>query len=122
MPDATPTGTPPARRAGIGGPWHNTAVEAGVPSDPYLMYGYEDKRLRLTCEHETIVEIQVDPSGTGDWHTCFVSLSEAGKPVEFTFPDGFNAHWVRLVSHADTTATATFYYNADVDFAAAAVR
>lgn len=108
--------------AGLGGPWHDTAVEAGVPSDPYLMYGYEDKRLRLTCEHDTIVEIQVDPSGTGDWHTCFVSLSEAGKPVEFTFPDGFSAHWVRLVSHADTTATATFIYNVDVDFAGDAVR
>ena len=28
---------------GVGGPWKDTAVKAGVPSDPYLMTGYDKK-------------------------------------------------------------------------------
>jgi hypothetical protein len=96
---------------GVGGPWHDTQVQAGVASDPYLMYGYADKRLALTCETDCAVRVQVDPSGTGDWHTYATLECPAGETVEHTFPAGFNAHWVRLVSDTDTAATALFEYN-----------
>ncbi|XAM00346.1 hypothetical protein OT109_02945 [Phycisphaeraceae bacterium D3-23] len=107
---------------GMGGPWHNTQVVAGQPSDPYLMYGYEGKRLRLKCDTACTVAVQVDPSGTGDWHTCTQFDCKPGVLVDYDFPAGFNAHWVRLVSDADTTASALFVYNVDVDFVADAER
>jgi hypothetical protein len=34
----------------------------------------------------------------------------AGAPVEHKFPDGFNAHWIRVTAGRDCTATATFKY------------
>jgi hypothetical protein len=33
-----------------GGPWHDSAVEAGRSSDPYLMGGYDRKRMELSHE------------------------------------------------------------------------
>ena len=35
---------------GVGGPWKDTAVEPGQPSDPYLMAGYDRKT--LTVSHD----------------------------------------------------------------------
>lgn len=99
------------RPVGVGGPWHESQVAAGEPSDPYLMYGYEGKHLTLTCDSACTVQVQVDPSGTGDWHTCYTVLCEAGGPTELGFPAGFNAHWVRLVSSNDNTLTAVLHYN-----------
>ena len=34
---------------GTGGPWKDTAVTANTASDPYLMYGYDQKELTLTA-------------------------------------------------------------------------
>ena len=95
---------------GLGGPWHDSVVIAGEPSDPYLMYGYESKRLRLECEDACTIQVQIDPSGTGDWHTCIAFDCTPGEAIDYTFPVGFNAHWVRLVSDNDTTANAMFAY------------
>jgi len=98
------------RPVGLGGPWHNSQVTAGEPSDPYLMYGYEDKHLTLTCDADCKVQIQIDPSGTGSWHTLTTLACAPGADAEYAFPAGFNAHWVRLVSDTDTAATAYFVY------------
>ena len=35
---------------GIGGPWKNTEVKAGEPSDPYVMTAYDRKQVNLTGE------------------------------------------------------------------------
>ena|GEM_PF-1447523 len=34
-----------------------------------------------------------------------------GETAEHIFPDGFAAHWIRLISDTATTATATFIYD-----------
>ncbi|MGB0767198.1 MAG: hypothetical protein ACPGYV_05770 [Phycisphaeraceae bacterium] len=35
---------------GVGGPWHESPVKADEPSDPYLMYGYDNKRLQIASD------------------------------------------------------------------------
>ncbi len=95
---------------GIGGPWHGAAVKAGVPSDAYLATGYDKKRLTLTSTVATTFHIEADFTGTGTW-TEFTKLAvPADRPLEYEFPTAFGAYWLRLVSEADTTATATFLY------------
>ena len=97
---------------GTGGPWKETAVKAGEPSDAYLMTGYDRKRLWLshsakgTCRFR----IEVDISGMGDWKRYDEIAVPVGERVEHRFPEGFGAYWVRVVSDIDTTATATFVY------------
>lgn len=104
MPSAT--GEP----RGIGGPWKNTIVQANTPSDPYLMYGYDHKALTLTSRENTTLVVEVDFLADDTWSPYRSFELKAGETVTHTFPSGFHAHWVRLVSSAPTTASATFMY------------
>jgi hypothetical protein len=97
---------------GWGGPWWETPVEAGVPSDPYLMTGFEHKCLHLTHDAESAVDfhVEVDFQGTGAFHRYrTITVGPTGYEA-FTFPTGFSAHWVRLVPSTTCTATAQLTY------------
>jgi hypothetical protein len=96
---------------GHGGPWNNTAVKAGVPSDPYLMTAYDQKRVELSADHDTAVTLEVDIDGTGLWIPYRKFSLTAGTKTQHTFPEAFSAYWVRAVSSADTRATAMFSYD-----------
>ncbi len=97
---------------GIGGPWSNTRVKAGEPSDPYLMTGYDKKKMQL--EHdagETVTfRVEVDINGKGLWKTYDTFELEPGESLEHTFPEGFSAYWVRVRASLDCNATASFVY------------
>lgn len=97
---------------GEGGPWRDTQVKAGAPSDPYLMTGFDRKRLRLkqTGASQARVRVEVDITGTGLWREYRTFDLAAGKELEHAFPDGFDAYWVRTVADRDCTATAIFIY------------
>ena len=95
---------------GIGGPWKDTAVKENVPSDPYLMTGYDRKTLTLSAQGKTTVKAEVDITGAGNWVT-WKSFEVAEKAnVEYEFPAHFHACWVRFSSAAATTATAILRY------------
>jgi len=97
---------------GWGGPWREKKVEAGHPSDPYLMTGFEHKVLHLYHDAEKEVEftVEVDFLGNQTWKTCDVIKVPAGRYVHHEFPTGFSAHWIRLTAGAACTATAQFIY------------
>jgi hypothetical protein len=97
---------------GWGGPWWETPVEANVPSDPYLMTGFEHKCLHVshTTDQPVEVTIEVDFTGDGQWHAWkAIAVPAHGYTCE-TFPAGFSAHWVRLVASAASVVTAQFVY------------
>jgi hypothetical protein len=98
---------------GSGGPWHDTTVRAGEPSDPYLMTGYESKKVQLSHDRPTAVRftIEVDFLANGSWHTYQTVTVPAGQTLTHVFPDGFSAHWVRVTIDSDCKATAWFLYN-----------
>lgn len=98
---------------GQGGPWRDSAVRAGEPSDPYLMTGYDRKSVRLSHDAKGDVRftIEVDFFASGHWHPYDTIAVPAGKTVTHTFPAGFAAHWVRVKADADGKATAWFIYD-----------
>ena len=100
------------RPTGRGGPWHETAVAAGVASEPYLMAGYDRKRLEIshTGREPIGVTVEVDPAGDGAWLTYATLTVPPGETVRHEFPAGYSAHWVRLTVDRPGTATATFTY------------
>ena len=53
--------------------------------------------------------IQVDFDHNG-WHDYKKINVPANQTVTHQFPDGFSAHWVRVISDNDCTATAWFVY------------
>jgi hypothetical protein len=97
---------------GWGGPWWEDQVEARVPSDPYLMTGFDKKVLHLSHENKKPVSftIEVDFLGCGAWKAYQTISVPAQGYVPFVFPEGFSAHWVRVISQAKCQATAQFHY------------
>ncbi len=97
---------------GVGGPWKNTTVKANVPSDPYLMTGYDKKRVALSHNARASVKmrVEVDLTGNGDWAVYQDFHVAPGQTLEHVFPQAFSAYWVRLVADTDTNATAIFTY------------
>jgi plastocyanin len=100
------------RPTGRGGPWHETDVAAGVASEPYLMAGYDRKRLEVShSDRDPVgVTVEVDPAGDGMWLTYATLTVPPGETVRHEFPAGYSAHWVRLIADRAGTATATFTY------------
>ncbi len=97
---------------GDGGPWFNTRVEAGTPSDPYLMTGYDRKTAWMSHQSGEPVTftLQVDLDGTGLWVDYQAFTIPADKTVAHEIPTAFSACWIRAVSDRDTTATVMLEY------------
>lgn len=96
---------------GRGGPWHETPIQAGEPSDPYLFWGYDRRRLNLTASAPVTVRVEVDLTGDGFWvkHQTFaVALA---SPVRYDFPPAFQARWIRFVGDAPARVTARLDYD-----------
>ena len=100
------------RPRGRGGPWAATAVVAGAPSDPYLMTGYEDKRIALSHDGDEPVDIavEVDITGDGTWVTYDTFHVRPGNVARHRFMPEFAAYWMRCVAAADCTATVQLTY------------
>ncbi len=98
---------------GWGGPWWDTQVEAGEPSDPFLMTGFDKKVLHLTSDSELVVKfkVEVDFLGNGTWEEYMTLAGHAKRYIHHEFPDAFSAHWVRITASRACTATAYFMYN-----------
>jgi hypothetical protein len=101
-----------ARPRGDGGPWKDTSVRAGEPSDPYLMTGFAEKTLRLEHGGASTLRVQaeVDVAGTGQWLPYATFDVSPGRSSEHRFLAGFNAYWLRTMSHADGRVTAQLSY------------
>ncbi len=100
------------KASGWGGPWWMAEVRAAVPSDPYLMTGFENKCVHLENQGEQDAQftIEIDFHGHGRFSAYETLTVEPGAAVTHTFPTGFSAHWVRIVSDVDTVASAQLFY------------
>lgn len=94
---------------GEGGVWKNSLVKKNAPSLPYLMTGYDKKKVTLSADKDVVMTIDMDFDLTG-FHEYKKINVPAGKSVEYVFPDGFSAHWVRVTADNDCKATAWFTY------------
>ncbi|MHC4113285.1 MAG: hypothetical protein ACYSUY_19610, partial [Planctomycetota bacterium] len=108
--------------------WWNTPVRSSVPSDPFLMTGFDKKVVHMAHDEKKSVTflMEVDFLGNGSWRT-YKSFNVAGNirtqravlglPAEgqgyvhHEFPDGFSAHWVRVIVDTHCKATVYFMYN-----------
>jgi len=106
--DLWKTGKP----AGEGGPWKNTVVKAGLPSDPYLI-GFYDKRTLIISHdsRETVkFKMEADPTGEGTWMKFKDLTVKTGESYTYQFPDSFQSRWIRITADKECKATSLFRY------------
>ena len=96
---------------GLGGPWMATAVRAAAWSDPYLMTGYDEKAWMLVVDQDTVIELEVDVTGAGDWLPYARLQAQGGEPLQGSFPPAFSAAWLRARAQDDCTATLRLRYD-----------
>jgi hypothetical protein len=99
--------------AGHGGPWNDTEIKSGEPSDPYLIGFYDNRKLRLSHNLNATVKfkIEADPIGNGPWMTYREVTVKQGETFEFTFPENFQSRWIRFTGDKNCSATAMLEYN-----------
>jgi len=97
---------------GEGGPWKDSDVKAGEPSDAYLIGFYDKRSLSLshTFNGDVTFQIEVEPIGHGPWMTYKKVTVKPGENFNYTFPDSFQSRWIRFVSDKDCRATAWLNY------------
>lgn len=94
---------------GHGGVWKNVTVKPNSPSLPYLMTGYDKKKVSISADKEVKITLEVDFDLSG-FHTYKTFTVPAGKTINYEFPRGFSAHWIRAISDKACTATVEFTY------------
>lgn len=97
---------------GRGGPWKEAAVQAGEPSDPYLIGFYDKRSLTLSHDGEETVtfRIEVEPIGHGPWMLYEEAAVAPGETFEHSFPESFQARWIRFTADKGCSATAWLEY------------
>lgn len=95
---------------GKGGPWKDSRVNAGEPSDPYLMTGYDRKSLTLTADRDVTVALEINMDHQTGWHFYERISLQAGELLTHLFPEAFSAHWIRFTADQACTATAMLDY------------
>lgn len=97
---------------GEGGPWKNSEVNAGVPSDPYLIGFYDKRSLELSHNSSGTITftIEVEPIGHGPWMTFKKVAVNPGETFKYKFRASFQSRWIRVVSNEDCIATVWLKY------------
>jgi hypothetical protein len=94
---------------GEGGPWMDSAVKANEPSDPFLMTGFDRKKVRISADRETEIKLEIDITGCGTWAELEDFDIRPGREAVRDL-SAVRAYWVRAVSERDCTATVRFEY------------
>ena len=97
---------------GVGGPWNKSTVQAGEPSDPYLLTGFDEKTLVMhqSGQPEVNVTVEIDVTGAGNWTEYKVFSVKNNKEVEYKFPNDVTGYWMRIKSDKATQASAILQY------------
>lgn len=97
---------------GQGGPWQNTVVKAGTPSDAFLMAGYDKKNLTLSHASDDTVPmlVELDITGEGFWVPYQTFDVEKGKGTKHDLPPALQARWLRVIAEKDCVATVQCRY------------
>jgi hypothetical protein len=94
---------------GRGGPWLKTPARAGVPSDPFLMTGFDRKRVTLSADCDAGIALEIDITGSGTWARLRSYAVRKGAETSDDL-SAIRAYWVRAVADRDCTATVEFSY------------
>jgi hypothetical protein len=85
-------------------------VSRDAPSDPFLMTGFQSKMVHLTADRSAQFDFEIDFLGDGSWKPYETIKVGSSGYERHIFPQGFSAHWIRIVPRQACTASAEFFY------------
>lgn len=95
---------------GFGGPWLKSEVKAEVPSDPYILNGFDYKTVKLLSSVDQAITLQVDVDGWGTWVDAYTFELKAGQSLKQSLPRAFSGYWLRFAPSVDSTVSAQLIY------------
>ena len=96
---------------GFGGPWKGDSVVADVPSDPYLMNGFDRKTVIMTADRRVTIRLEVDVDGWGTWVEAGAYELSPDAPLTVGLPQAFGGYWIRAVASDDCVASVQLHYD-----------
>ena len=95
-----------------GAVWLDENIEAGTPSEAFLLAGWPQRVawLQNAGSEPVIFTLKTDEEGNGQWKTWKDIDLEANSSQLVEIPANISAEWVRVVSDVATSATAHFFY------------
>jgi len=89
----------------------NQPVKKDVPTDQYLMTGFDKKSISIKSDTAVRFAIEVDIDGTDLWVDYDTISVEAGKEFVKDFGDDFKGYWFRLrpLNDANNLTVCVYY-------------
>ena len=100
--------------SGFGCLWREEDIKANIPSDPYLMYGFDKKIIHFVHSAQADIEfkIEIDLLGDGKWALYQIIKVPANGYKYHIFPEGYSAQWIRVVPMQNASnVTVELIYN-----------
>ncbi|MFN3241583.1 MAG: hypothetical protein ACE37K_08735 [Planctomycetota bacterium] len=95
---------------GRGGPWRDHEVAADVPSEPFLMSGFDHKELTVSADRAVTMVAELDVTGDGRWVRFRRYRLQPDQPITDVLPRELTAYWIRFRVDRSCTATAQLRY------------
>lgn len=95
-----------------GSVWLEEPVQAGVPSEPFLFSGWDNRSawIRNEGKDPIVIHLEVDQSGNNQW-TSLKQVTLAPYSSAFIpFAENEKGEWIRATSDRNTKATLSFTY------------
>ena len=97
---------------GKGTPWLSAKVSSGDASDPYLLGGYDQRKLTIINQgnQKMVINMEIDPTGNGEWfHAKKFDIAPVAT-LQYLFPVSLQGKWVRFKSLTNGTITTQLEY------------
>jgi hypothetical protein len=97
---------------GKGSPWLSAKVSTGDASDPYLLGGYDERKLTITNhgDQKMMISLEIDPTGNGEWFQAKTFDIAAHSTITYLFPTSLQGKWLRFRSLSDGSITTSLEY------------
>ncbi len=97
---------------GKGSPWLTAQVSSGDVSDPYLIGGYDERKLTIINHHnqKMAISLEIDPTGNGEWFGAKKFDVAAQSTLSYIFPSSLQGKWLRFKSFSGGSITTKLEY------------
>ncbi len=95
-----------------GGVWLREQMDAGIPSEPFLLAGWSQRCCWIHNESDSIVNFcfEADRHGKGQWQALKMVNVQGKGSMLVEFSENETSEWIRVIPHRSARGTVHFSY------------